>query len=350
NPDAKWEKLATTNIGLDATLFNSLDFTAEYFDKTTSNLLVQNQPPLTTTNATQPSVNVGKVQNRGFEFSLGKRGNIIDGLRYEANVTFTHFVNKVIQVLDNPDSFLSGGATNRTQAGLPIGYFYGYKIDGFFNTQEEVNAYNATTTTWLQPAVGRWKIADRNGDGVVNDFDRGYNGTVIPDFQMGFNFSVAYKNFDLSTFLFWNQGGKIYNSARSITDFNEQAHNRSTRMLYESWTPELGNNAKLPKLDINDTYSNRNTTDYQLESASYLRMKTLQLGYNFPKSKLSRMKIDKFRAYVQAQNLFTITKFTGLDPDGALGSSTSNDLTMGVLNLGTPPTPTQILVGFNLGF
>ena len=164
----------------------------------------------------------------------------------------------VDNILNNPAASLTGGNTRAgnatlTKSGYPISFFYGYKLDGFFNTQAEVDSYNQDNSTWLTPAVGRWKIKDVNGDHKVDADDRVYLGSPHPDFQTGLNLSLNYKNIDFTGFLFWSQGGKVFNGARYNVDFNTFSYGRSKRMLYESWTPELGNNAKLPKLDLNDT-------------------------------------------------------------------------------------------------
>lgn len=353
NLDARWEKSTTTNIGFDATLFsNSLTIAVDLFNRKTSDLLVQNQAPLTGTSASQPSVNVGDMTNKGIDLGITKRGMVVDGFRYEVGLTFTKYKNKVDNILNNPAASLVGGNTRAgnatlTKSGYPISFFYGYQLDGFFNTQDEVDSYNQDNSTWLTPAVGRWKIKDINGDHKVDADDRTYLGSPHPDFQTGLNLSLNYKNLDFTGFLFWSQGGKVFNGARYNVDFNTFSYGRSKRMLYESWTPELGDNAKLPKLDLNDTYSSSNVTDYFLEDASFLRLKTLQLGYTFPKSIISKIKLDNLRIYVQGQNLLTISKSTLLDPDNSLSSG--GDTSMGVVN-NSIPTPRQILFGINFGF
>lgn len=356
NPAAQWEENVTTNIGLDATLFNnSLDFTVEWYQKQTNGLLVNYQPPFTGNTITVPALNVGDMQNTGIDLGITKRGNIIDGFKYEVGVTFSHYKNEVTRISDNPAATLVGGNTRAgnvtlTSVGNPISMFYGYQIEGFFNTQEEVDAYTAAGNSSYIPAkVGRWRMKDVNGDKVVNALDRTILGSPHPKFQLGTNIVLGYKNFDLTAFLFWNYGNKIYNQSRYSTDFNTFNMQRSARMLYESWTPELGDKAKLPILDLNDTYSNQAPTSYYVEDASYLRLKTLQLGYTFPRAIVSKLKIDKLRLYVQGQNLFTVTskEYSGLDPDAGLSGGA--DLGMGVVNTSTP-TPQQVLVGVSLGF
>ncbi len=242
-------------------------------------------------------------------------------------------------------SFL--GNSTVTRKGDPISVFYGYQIDGFFNSQDEVDQYTATTNnTWLPPAVGRWRIKDTNGDDIVNDNDRVVIGSPHPDFQMGMNMSLAYKGFDISAFLFWNQGGDLLNWSRFNVDFNVYQYNRSKRMLYDSWTPD-NKDAMLPKLDLNDSYSHKFTTDYFIEDATYVRLRNLQLGYTVPRNFSNAIRIDNLRVYVQAQNLFTWKKeFSGLDPGVSISG---DDLSMGVVN-NYAATPKQILFGINLGF
>ncbi len=366
NPDAKWEKGITTNIGFDATIREGkLMLNFDYFVKEVQDLLVQNQAPTTGSNATQPYVNVGNMKNTGIDFSVTNRGTITRDLRYEVSANFTTYTNEVTQVLDNPEATITGGSTRLgnvtlTKAGYPVSMFYGYQTDGFFNSEQEVTDYaNAGyENTWLPAAVGRWRIKDVSGpdgvpDQVINDYDRTFIGSPHPDFQIGVNASLQYKGFDLGAFLFWNKGGEIFNYSRYNTDFMTFQYNRSARMLYDSWTPDH-TGALLPKLDVNDSYSNKYATDYFVEDASYVRLKNLQLGYTLPQSMLNKIKVRKLRIYVQAQNLFTITNFSGLDPDSSLQSYVEDDdsiadLSMGVVNNITP-TPKQFLVGINLGF
>ncbi len=200
----------------------------------------------------------------------------------------------------------------------------------------------------MTPRIGGWWVVDQNADGIINASDRAILGSPHPDFQVGFNFALAYKGLDFSSFIFWNQGGQIYNDARFNVDFNTYAFNRSERMLYESWTPENMETAKLPKLSWNDVRSAQYPTSYMLEDATYLRVRTLQLGYTVPREITNRLKLTKLRVYIQGQNLLTVTnkEFSALDPGVSLQGS---DLGMGVL-LNFNPTPKQIIFGLNVGF
>ncbi|MFC5410766.1 SusC/RagA family TonB-linked outer membrane protein [Larkinella bovis] len=351
NINTRWEKNNTLNLGFDAAFFSSkLEINLDWYKKRTTDLLATNLAPFTGPTVTQPAINIGELLNTGLDLGLTQRGSV-NGLRYDIGLIFSHYKNKVIRVLDNPLATQAGGNTRignatLTKAGFPISYFYGYQIEGFFNTQEEVDRYRADHSTWLTPAVGRWKIKDINGDNKVDGNDRTFLGSPHPDFQTSLNISLAYKNFDFNCFLFWNQGGQVFNYLRYVVDFQTFTTGRSKRMLYESWTPELGDKAKLPKLDLSDSYSSSNITNYFLEDASYVRLKTLQAGYTLPRNLASRLKLDQLRVYVQAQNLFTFTKSTLLDPGVSLSSG--GDTSMGVVNT-YDPTPKQIIFGISFG-
>jgi hypothetical protein len=172
---------------------------------------------------------------------------------------------------------------------------------------------------------------------------------------MGFNFGVNYKGFDFSTFLYLKAGGQIANLLRYWTDFNTFQGNRSRRVLYDSWTPEK-RDAKLPIITSRDATSGQVPVDYYIEPGGYLRMRNLQLGFTIPNTIIDRFGIDRIRVYVQAQNLFTITKYTGLDPEITTANTGRNDYTrrfadrnLGV-DHGNYPTPKAILFGLNVGF
>ncbi len=356
NPDTRWEKSTSANIGVDATMFDgSFTVNFEYFIKETKDLLVTNQAAYTGPDVTQPFVNVGNIKNNGIELTLTKRGKV-GQVDYEVSGNFSAYKNEATKVLDNPDATLSGGGgrmgdVTLTKQGNPISFFYGFQLDGFYNSEEEVNDYLAEYTNNIIPAsIGRWRIKDINGDKIINDYDRTNIGDPHPDFQFGLNLSLAYKGFDFTGFVFWNQGGELFNFSRYNVDFNTFQYQRSARMLYDSWTPD-NHDALLPILNINDNFSNTVPTSYFVEEASYVRVRTLQLGYTFPQSLLNKMGIRKLRLYVQAENLFTFTNLSGLDPGLSISSDPNNasgDLSMGVVN-NYNPTPKQLLFGINFG-
>ncbi len=360
NPDARWEKSVNTNIGFDATfLGGKYSLSAEYYIKETEDLLVENQAPYTGSSATQPSVNIGNMTNRGIDINGSVRGKIGE-LTYNVDANFGLYRNTVNKVLDSDDSYLAGaedsdmGVITRTEKGFPISYIWGWELDGTFQTEAEASAYAAEYSTPITPAIGRWRIKDTNGDKVIDDNDKIQLGSPHPDFQVGINLSLEYKNFDLSTFIFWNQGGEIFNLMRRDIDMNKFQYNRSTRMLYDSWTTE-NTGALLPKLDISDTETKNAALDYYVEDVTFVRMRTLQLGYTLPSRMTSSIGMQGMRIYVQAQNLFTLLggdkPYSGVDPDASYVADDEDyeDLTMGVIS-SQNPTPKQIVVGVSLNF
>lgn len=352
--DSQWEISESTNIGFDATLFGgktTLDF--NWFNTDTNDLLVPNIQPPVGGILQQPYVNLGKMRNRGVELALTQRGNITGDLSFDATITFTHFKNEAIDINGRPESFLSYNASRlnnvwRTQAGQPVSSFYGYQLDGFFNTQADLDAI-------IQPdeKIGSWRFKDINNDGTINEDDRTFIGNPQPDFVMGINLGLKYKNFDFSTFLVWNYGSDLYNYTKYWTDMQVFIGGVSKRVLYEGWTPET-QTGTLPQLGngASDGYTSfirSASMDYYIESGSYLRGKTLQIGYTIPTAALAKVKMTRARAYVQVQNYFTITDYTGPDPDISIQGVNNNDLQMG-LDESAFPNPRQVILGLNFAF
>ena len=356
NPDARWEKSRSQNYGLDATLFSgSTTLAVDFYIKRTDDLLVENQAPTTEAAVTQPYVNVGDIKNTGLDVSVTQRGRIIGQIDYEVSANFSTYKNEVLKIMDDPAVALYGGSAEGGNAcitivGEEISSFYGYEIGGFLDDQAELDSYVASIPrgTYMDPRIGGWWVVDQNDDGIINADDRTILGSPHPDFQVGLNLGLGWKGFDFSAQLFWNQGGQVYNDARFNVDFNTYAFNRSKRMLYESWTPETKETAKLPRLSWTDTRSALYPTSYMLEDATYMRVRTMQLGYTIPRNITNKIKLTKLRVYVQGQNLITVTnkEFSALDPGIGLSGS---DLGMGVL-LNFNPTPKQIIFGLNVGF
>lgn len=351
NPNTRWEKTITSNGGLDVALYDgSLTMSIDYYFKYTKDLLVLRQAADTEPQAAQPLVNLGAVENRGIDLSIGKKGKVGTDFRYDVMLTGTAYRNKVVRISGSGTDIFQGGLARvgnfvaRTVVGQPFSMFYGYVIDGFYNNASELN--DGVNQVPIRKKIGGWRLKDLNGDKVVNDQDRTFIGNPNPKFQLGFNLTAMYHNFDFTAFLFWNYGNDIFHYNRYFTDFNISQGNRSRRMLEESWTPDLGSSAKLPILDISDLQSNNIVTDYFVESGSFLRAKTLQLGYNFAPLLAKKLGLKKCRLYAQAQNLFTITKYSGMDPDLSIQGFDSG---MGV-DEGVYPNARQFLVGMILSF
>lgn len=352
--ETKWETSETTNIGFDASLFNyKWDISFNWFNNDTKDLLVQRIRNGLEPLVTQPFVNIGKMRNRGFDIGITNRGNISSDLKYDLTVTFTHYKNTVIDIDGNPETFFSENASrlnnvSRTQAGHPIASYYGYQIDGFFESQAEIDALAQDGAV-----IGSWKYKDLNSDGIINDEDRTFIGSPHPDFVAGFNLGLTYKNFDLNSFFVWNYGNDLYNYTKYFTDIRVFVGGVSTRVLEDGWTPQ-NPDATLPRLapgaeDGYTSFTRSTSNDFYVESGSYLRAQTLQLGYTLPQNLVSDLGLGNVRFYVQGQNLFTISNYQGADPDISLLNANGNDLSMGIDETGYP-NPRQFLFGLNVGF
>jgi TonB-dependent starch-binding outer membrane protein SusC len=360
NPNVKWEQSATTNFGIDATLFNNkLNVVLDLYSRKTTDLLYERQlDPTSFGNLDRQVTNIGEMTNKGVDLGITYRTSIGRELKIDAGMTFSLYRNKVGNIAD---PFFEGNRSridpfNRSVTGKPISSFYGYIIDGFFQNQAEVDA-----STQSNKGIGKWRYKDLSGaggkpDGKITPDDRTFMGNPHPNFTAGFNVNVSYKNFDIAAFLYWKNGGELVNYVRYWTDFNTFQGNRDRRVLYDSWTPEH-RDAKLPVLDGSDGASGQVPVSYYVEPGGFLRLKNLSVGYSIPATVLKRAGIDRLRIYVQTQNLFTITKYTGLDPEistqqvgrGDYRQRRSDANSLGV-DYGNFPTPRIITAGVNLTF
>lgn len=361
NPDVKWEQSATTDIGLDATLFNNkLSIVLDFYNRKTTDLLFNRRlDPTSLGYSLQPQpTNIGDMRNKGIDASATYTANIGKDLKLDFGANFSMYRNKVLNL---GDPYLDGDRSridpfNRSIAGQPISSFYGYVIEGFFQNQADLDAIIQDNE-----GIGKWRYKDISGpdgkpDGVITPDDRTIMGNPHPDFTMGFNLNASYKGFDFSAYLYWKKGGQIVNYVRYWTDFNTFQGNRDKRVLYDSWTP-THTDALLPVLDGSDGASGQVPVSYYVEPGGYLRLRNLSLGYTIPSNVTQRISISKFRVYVQAQNLFTITDYTGLDPEittqlnGRYNykDARSDARSLGV-DYGNFPTPRIITVGVNVSF
>lgn len=358
NPDSKWETTESKNIGLDLSVLNGKwNFTLDAYQNDTRDLLVRRQRNSMDIIANQPLDNVGTMRNRGFEFQINNRGKITGDLGYDWSLNFTHYKNKMTKFNNEGTPFFQGldrfSNALITRAGLPISSFYGYQIMGFYNSQADVDKGPKLAG---QPAkIGTWMYKDVNGDNNINGDDVTVLGNPHPDFTLGGNFSLNYKAFDFNMFLFWNYGNEIYNYTKWYTDMRGFVGGVSKRVLYDSWTPQ-NQNAALPILqpgqdgyNVPGGFVTSQSNSYYVEDGSYLRAKTLQLGYTLPRNATGKIGLQNVRLYVQAQNLFTITKYTGADPDLSLINNNGTDLYTGVDRSGFP-NPKQFLFGLNVSF
>ncbi len=356
NLDTKWETTETTNLGLDVTLLNGkLDFTLDVYKKDTKDLLVDAVRNGLEPQITKPRINVGTMRNTGFDIALNYKGTGSKDFTYDIGVTFSHYKNTMTKLNNENSPRVIGlerlSSALRTELGQPISSYHGFVTDGFYNTA-------ADTVGAIMPGatIGSWKYKDLNGDKKITDADRTFLGSPHPDFQMGLNLGATYKNFSFTAFLFWNQGNEIYNYTKYYTDMRVFVGGVSTRVLNDSWTP-TNTNAKLPALGVGasnglTSFTSSTSNSYYVENGSYLRAKTIQLGYTLPKRLVSKARLSNVKIYIQAQNLFTITKYTGSDPDIQLISRDpfgARDYYIGV-DLGGFPNPKQYLFGLSATF
>ncbi|NSL88764.1 TonB-dependent receptor [Chitinophaga sp. Mgbs1] len=360
NPNAKWESNVNSNIGIDATLFKGVwEFTLDYYRKEVRDLLYNPELAGVFGAATAPYSNVARMKNNGFDFSSTVKVNLAKDLKLDVTGTLTTYNNTIIAISESAPYFdlqprrFNGSAIIRNATGQSISEFFGYKVIGFWDSPEEVTAANTAAKAKYpglaeyqqDAAMGRFKYADVNNDGKIDADDRTYLGNPNPKFSYGLNIGLTYKNFDFSMFLYGVQGNKIWNQVRWWTDFYPSFEGaKSKTALYDSWLPTR-KNATAP---IQETKSYNSTSgvpnSYFVENGSYLRAKNLMLGYTFPTSMMKRLGVQKCRAYIQAANLFTITKYTGVDPE-----ITGNTTAFGI-DEGAYPNQRQYLVGVNLVF
>lgn len=313
NADLKWEKLSQMNLGLDATVLkNKLTLSAEYFIKTTKDVLTPMQILLATgNNGGNPVVNAATLENRGVELAFTWRDKIGKDLKYTIDLNGSYLKNKIKE--------LGYGRTEFTQwntksiVGRPIGEWYLIKTNGLFRSTEEVMSHRNSAGQLIQPNAkpGDVRYVDFNDDGIITDADRQYLGSTIPNYQLGFNLGLDYKGFDLQVQATGAFGHKAFNGPRS--SFDRYDDNSNYRADYDPWTP-LNPNAKDPRPIFADSRNARPDQDRWLENGNYVRIKQIALGYNLPKSLLGNH-IKGARVYVNGQNLFTFTSYRGLDPE-----------------------------------
>tara|TARA_Y100000815_G_scaffold273559_1_gene305130 strand:+ start:511 stop:3708 length:3198 start_codon:yes stop_codon:yes gene_type:complete len=362
NPDLKWETNKQTNIGLDVDLFNSkLSLTLDYYKKTTEDLLlvpdVSGVLGSAAGGSSAPVVNAGTIENKGIDVSINYSHDFNDDFGFSAGYTLTTIKNKALQV-NNEAGFISGGlfglnqATSRFESGLPIGAFYGLKMEGIFQTQAEIDALNTDTNNdgtideldtpyQVGASPGDIRYADIDGDGVVeygSSDDQTMIGNPIPDCTMGLNLNVHYKQFDFGTSLYASIGNDI---ARSYERFLTYSNKPS--LYLDRWTGP-GTSNSVPRAS-NAASNNYLFSSFFVEDGSYLRIQNVQLGYSLPQSLLETLNIDKFRIYVAVNNLYTFTKYSGYNPD----VSNASPLGAGV-DLGQYPQTRTFTTGINVSF
>jgi len=361
NPSTTFEGDIISNVGIDATLFkNKLDLTIDWYKKKVSGLLFNasgtEYDRVFVGDADVPKVNIGDMQNTGIDANITYHGTVNKDFTFTIGGTITSYNNKIVSIPGLPyfnGPTIRNVVIQRNEVGHPVGAFYGYQVEGIFQSAEEVS--KAPTQDDASPGVFRYK--DVNNDGKIDADDRTYIGDPNPKFTYGINIGFNYKNFDFSTFFFGSAGNDIYDQTKYYTDFPDFFKGGIRReAAINSWTP-TNTATTIPKLRTVGGFSTDLVTNsYFLSKGSYLRNKQMQVGYVVPSSVLSRYGIERLRIYVQAVNLFTITKYKGLDPElqstSADNGGTINDISVAGFGIdqGNYPHTAGYLVAVNLSF
>ncbi len=361
NESTTWEEDIITNAGFDVVLFNNkLDVTLDWYKKKVSGLLfeqggIATAPPIRG-DAGLPLVNIGDIQNTGIDFNATYHGIIAKDFKIDITGIFTSYKNKIV---DLPGLAYRDGdvvRNNRLQRhveGRAFGEFFGYRVIGIFQDDADI-AKSPTQQGDEEP--GLFKYQDMNNDGKIDADDRTFIGNPNPDFTYGLNIAASYKNFDFSAFFFGSVGNDIFNNTLYFTDFPDFFKGGIRReAAINSWTP-TNTNTKIPKLRTTGGFSTDNSgyaNSYFISKGSYLRNKQMQIGYTLPSKLLSQYGIDRSRVYIQAANLFTITKYEGLDPELPTQPDSNGNIfrthQFGIDQGSYPHTP-SFLVGLNINF
>jgi TonB-linked SusC/RagA family outer membrane protein len=342
--DVSWETTKTINVGLDGTFLNNkITFSLDIWKRNTTDMLYRLSVPEVMGLATPPFVNIGEMENKGFDIELGYRNSLMDGkFTYAVNLTASHYKNEIVSLSDKVKETIYQTERQVQYSAATLGHafpeFYGFIVDGIYQSDAEAAAgpqyddYNA---------AGHFKFRDLNGDGLIKPSDdRTFIGSPHPDLTGGLNIDLGYAGFDLNMFFYGSYGNEMINYVSRWIDYGQFNGGLSKDALYDSWTPE-NKGARLPMLDQN-SYSQQASSAF-VEDGSFLRLKSLRLGYSFPQSLTQKAKLQSLRLYVQATNLFTITKYSGLDPE-----LNASGMSMG-LDRGAWPTPRQIMFGITVG-
>lgn len=327
-PSISWETSQQTNIGIDLGLFglfkNTLTFSADYFVKNTKNMLLQVPLPTYAGFPSIPYTNAGNIQNKGFEVVLTYEGTA-GAFTYGISGNASMFTNKAISLgTGNKPIVLTDQYTNlsanRTEVGRSIGEFYGWVTDGIFQNMSEVQAYNKSGQL-IQPNAlpGDFRFKDLNGDGVINASDKTFIGNPWPKFTYGFNFNLGYKNFDLAALFQGAYGNKLFNVTKKYATLNGSGI-PSLEAYDAAWRGD-GTSTTQPIMSTIDRNDNFRVSDWYVEDGSYLRLKNLQIGYKISEGWLKKAGFSSGRIWVGGSNLFTITKYTGNDPEAGLTAS-----------------------------
>ncbi|HSC37754.1 MAG TPA: hypothetical protein VLD19_07785, partial [Chitinophagaceae bacterium] len=361
NPNVSWEHATQWNLGADLGLFNRVDVSVDLYNKISKGFLLQLPYPFYTGAPVQgvgiaaPYANLGEMQNKGYDITVGYH-NHDDKLGWTSRLTFSHYLNTVKQLSGQASSIIQSintGNTNitKTSPGLPIGQFYGYQVLGLFQTPGQLLKAPVQNGKPIDPKTGTYlgdiQFRDLTANGVVDDSDRTYIGNPNPKFTFGFTNTITYKNFDLSAFVQGSYGNDIFNYVRVWGERMTATSGNQMASVQNRWTPE-NIHTTIPRYANGDPNNNERVSDRFVEDGSYLRIQNVTLGYTFPREMLRSIKfVTRLHVYFSAQNLYTFTHYTGLDPE--IGSYNGNPLLTGV-DVGRYPVPRTFTGGVNIEF
>ncbi len=347
NPGVQWESQNQANIGFDATIFNQrVDLTVDAYQKITKDMLVPMSVPITTgySDVYVPFINAGEIENKGIEVSVTTH-NMKGAFTWDTDFNISFNKNEVKSLNDTIPMTRGNVGFNqqigRLETGKPVDIFYGFVTDGIFQTQSEVDAHAIQVPgedIYSRTSAGDIRYKDLNSDGVIDDEDRTYIGNPNPDFIFALNNTFSYKGFDLNIFLQGVYGNDIYNANRIGNEGMAVAYNQSKATL-NRWNGE-GTSNSMPRAVFNDPNKNIRPSDRFIEDGSYLRVKNITLGYTLPSSLSKKLKMTKTRLYISGANLFTLTNYSGFDPE--VGTSG--------IDLNTYPLTRTVSIGANISF
>ncbi|MDQ1160466.1 TonB-linked SusC/RagA family outer membrane protein [Chryseobacterium sp. SORGH_AS 447] len=331
NPDLKWGKSEQTDLGVDASfLHNSLSVQFDYFIKNSRDQIFNVSLPSTSTYSNQ-YVNAGLFEDKGYEVGINYNSKTQGDFTYSIGAVFSQLRNTVKQLAGVDEIFINDNGVRgvlkptRVKVGDPLYSFYGYRTGGIFQTQDEINNYKDANGNLIQPNAkpGDIKFLKKDGNtGTLNNNDFVNLGSPYPKFSYGLSYNMAWKNFDLNVFFQGVYGNKIFNGFKfvSLNPGGTGQNYNMDRDILNAWTPQ-NTDTDIPRLVQGDPSGNYSkVSDFYVEDGSYLRLKNFTVGYSFPKDLYKRLDINKLRIYVTTNNLFTITKYTGFDPEVGMNS------------------------------
>ncbi|WP_149304666.1 SusC/RagA family TonB-linked outer membrane protein [Pareuzebyella sediminis] len=351
NPNLKWETTTIQNYGIDAEfLAGKISFSAEYYKKRSEDILVNVPIPLSGGLGNVLSNNAATIDNQGFEFGGSYRHfSLNDGLNFDITANFNTVNNEVIALGEGVNPIIGGGYTQggysatRTDVGQPVASFYGLLTEGVYQTQAEIDADGRTNAV-----LGDMNFVDLNGDGIINDDDQTYLGSAIPDFEYSLAINMDYKDFDLSIFIQGVEGNELWNGKR-YHQVLDGTRGLKRREALDAWTPQ-NTNTTVPRATIRDLALNKRPSDYLVEDGSYLRLKTVQLGYTLPNEITSKFYVSNLRLYIAGQNLLTLTDYQGYDPELGRPLNGQGSLFDSGVNRRAYPNNKNLLFGVQVGF